>query len=224
MVIGLEGRWGAGKTSLLNLLLKRLERSCSADMYVISFSPWLNGGGSLAEAFLLPIANIIRPEEELREPAAQGLRQRTYRRFRRAWGWLARKRNEGATLEVLSYLQQTSGRLAPVADFAGNFIPGFSLASKGMDTLAKIDLSARTKTATELRADIESRQNNLGLTFIIVIDDLDRLEPSQAVGVLRLVRSVADFSRFHYIMCYDSDVLSHAVERGLNIADGRVYL
>ncbi|WP_158251416.1 P-loop NTPase fold protein [Pantoea sp. ICBG 985] len=224
MVIGLEGRWGAGKTSLLNLLLSRLERSRPADMHVLSFSPWLSGGGSLAEALLLPVADIIRRKEELQEPAAQGLCQITYRKFRQAWRWLSRKRNEGATLDVLNYLQQTSGRLAPIADFAGNFVPGFSLASKGMDALARIDLSARTETAAKLREDIESRLKRLGLTFIIVIDDLDRLEPSQAVEVLRLVRSVADFSRFRYVMCYDRDVLAHAVERGLNVADGRVYL
>ena len=224
MVIGLEGRWGTGKTSLLNLLLARLECSRPAAMHVIPFSPWLSGGGSLAEALLLPIADIIRREEERREPAAQGFPQRASRSCRQALRWLSRKRNEGATLEVLSYLQQTSGRLAPVADFAGNFVPGFSLASKGMDALARIDLSARAKTPTRLRADIESRLNRLGLTFIIVIDDLDRLEPSQAVEVLRLVRSVADFSRFRYVMCYDPDILAHAVERGLGVDNGRVYL
>lgn len=224
-VTGIEGRWGAGKTSLLNLLLARLEDSSPAGTHVLRFSPWLSGpGGSLAEALLLPVADIIRQEEERRQPGPHGLRQHACRKIRGVWRWLARKRNEGTLLEVLNYLQLTSGRLAPIADFAGNFVPGFSLASKGMDALAKADLSARRATAAQLRDRIESSLGRLGLTFIIVIDDLDRLEPAQAVEVLRLVRSVADFSRFRYVMCYDRDVLAHAVEQGVGVENGRLYL
>ncbi|MBF4211837.1 pilA-like protein, partial [Pseudomonas donghuensis] len=58
----------------------------------------------------------------------------------------------------------------------------------------------------------------------VVIDDLDRLEPAQAVEVLRMVRSVADFSRFRYVMCYDRDVLAHAVETALQVQNGALYL
>lgn len=220
-VIGLEGRWGAGKTSLLNLLLTRLESSSPAGTHVIRFSPWLNGpGGSLAEVLLLPVADILQQAESRRDEAARGLKKR----ITRWWKELGRSRNAGTTLDVLKYVQQTSGHLAPLADFAGNFVPGFTLASKGLDALAKLDLSAGGKTAADLRCDIESKLEMLGLTFIVVIDDLDRLEPAQAVEVLRLVRSVADFSRFRYVMCYDRDVLAHAVQQGLGVQDGRLYL
>ncbi|MEN4646972.1 P-loop NTPase fold protein [Pantoea agglomerans] len=220
-VIGIEGRWGAGKTSLLNLLLTRLENRRLPGTHVIRFSPWLNGaGGSLAEVLLLPVAEIIQQEEMRRDEEQPGLKKRTMRWFKQ----LGQSRNAGTALDVLKYVQQTSGRLAPVADFAGNFVPGFTLASKGMDALAKIDLSAGGKTAADLHRDIESKLKTLGLTFIVVIDDLDRLEPAQAVEVLRLVRSVADFSRFRYVMCYDRDVLAHAVQQGLGVLDGRLYL
>ena len=42
--------------------------------------------------------------------------------------------------------------------------------------------------------------------------------------VLRLVRSVADFSVFHYVMCYDPMVLGHAVERALGVTNGWLHL
>lgn len=220
-VIGLEGRWGAGKTSLLNLLLMRLESSSPAETHVIRFSPWLNGaGGSLAEVLLLPVADILQQAETRRDTADGGLKKRIARR----WKKLRQSRNTGTALDVLKYVQQTSGNLAPLADFAGNFVPGFTLTSKGMDALAKLDLSAGGKTAADLREEIESKLEMLGLTFIVIIDDLDRLEPAQAVEVLRLVRSVAAFSRFRYVMCYDRDVLAHAVQQGLGVQDGRLYL
>lgn len=224
-VIGIEGKWGAGKTSLLNLLLTRLEDTHAPGTHVLRFSPWLSTpGSSPVDSLLLPVADILRREEEAREPAPETLRQRILFSCKQTWRKLRRKRNSGAALEVLTYIQQTSGRLAPVADFAGNFLPGLGIVSKGMDALAKVDLSARRRTSADLRASIESQLNALGLTFIVIIDDLDRLEPAQAVEVLRLVRSVADFSRFRYVMCYDRDVLAHAVEQALGVHSGRLYL
>lgn len=220
-VIGIEGRWGAGKTSLLNLLLTRLESCRLPGTHVIRFSPWLNGaGGSLAEVLLLPVAAILQREEARRDENKPGLKKRISRTLKRLSG----SRNAGTALDVLKYVQQTSGHLAPVADFAGNFVPGFMLASKGMEALAKLDLRKGSKTAADLRRDIESKLERLGLTFIVVIDDLDRLESEQAVEVLRLVRSVADFSRFRYVMCYDRDVLAHAVQQGLGVQNGGLYL
>ncbi|WP_272848823.1 P-loop NTPase fold protein [Pantoea ananatis] len=64
-----------------------------------------------------------------------------------------------------------------------------------METLAKLDLSGRQQTASDLHASLDKKIRLLDLNFIVIIDDLDRLEPSQAVEVLRLVRSVANFSR-----------------------------
>lgn len=57
-----------------------------------------------------------------------------------------------------------------------------------------------------------------------MLDDLDRLEPAQAVEVIRLVKSVADFPRFRYLLCYDKAVLSEAIRQGLGVTDGSLYL
>ncbi|MEJ7235624.1 P-loop NTPase fold protein, partial [Staphylococcus epidermidis] len=79
-------------------------------------------------------------------------------------------------------------------------VPGLGIAADVMETLGETDLQQRQKTAAELRAELENKITGLGISFIIVIDDLDRLEPAQAVEILRMVRSVADFSRFRYVM------------------------
>lgn len=55
------------------------------------------------------------------------------------------------------------------------------------------------------------------------MDDLDRLEPSQIAEVFRLVRAVADLP-FTHILCYDRQIITHAVEYALNIEDGSRYL
>lgn len=217
-VIGIEGKWGAGKTSLLRLLMNRLEEHKPAGTYVLHIAPWLTAQGtSPADSLLMPVAAILRKEEEDRQPQPQNLWQACQRHIRKS-------RNTGAALDMLNYLRQTSGRLAPLAEFAGNFVPGLGMAAKGMETLAKLDLSARQQTATALHASLDKKIRDLGLNFIVVIDDLDRLEPAQAAEVLRLVRSVADFSRFRYVMCYDRDILAHAIQQHLGVSDGVLYL
>lgn len=213
-VIGIEGKWGAGKTSLLNLLLEDMSSRVPVGTYVLKISPWLTPTGDGAvEALLLPVAAILDEEE------AKG-----YSRWRKIWHKCRKAKASPLAINMLRYAQHASGRLAPLAEFAGNWVPGAGIVAGSLKTVSTADLSTRRQTTADLRADIEKKIARLELNFIVVLDDLDRLEPGQAVEVLRLIRSVADFSGFHYVMCYDPAVLGHAVERGLGVADGRLYL
>lgn len=204
-VIGIEGQWGSGKTSLLNLLTEQLKTQVPTTTQIVVFSPWVNSPDeSPVNALMMTIAaRLAKLDTSALAQAGKAA---------------------PLAVKILNYAQQTSRRLAPVTRFAGNFVTGLGLVADGMDALADTDLSGREKTAAELRADIEDKIAGLGVSFIVVIDDLDRLEPAQAVEVLRMVRSVADFSRFRYVMCYDRDVLAHAVETGLGVQNGKRYL
>lgn len=204
-VIGIEGQWGSGKTSLLNLLTEQLKAQVPVTTQIVVFSPWVNSPDeSPVNALMMTIAaRLAKLDTSAMAQAGKAA---------------------PLAVNILNYAQQTSRRLAPATRFAGNFVPGLGLVADGMDALADTGLSGREKTAAELRADIEDKIAGLGVSFIVVIDDLDRLEPAQAVEVLRMVRSVADFSRFRYVMCYDRDVLAHAVQTGLGVQNGKRYL
>ncbi|MEA9392651.1 P-loop NTPase fold protein [Acerihabitans sp. TG2] len=211
-VIGIEGAWGSGKTSLLNLLRLALEAGLDERTFVLSVSPWLDGGSvSPVESLLLPVAAIIA-EEEKRVLSASALRR------------LKRKKTLTDTAStVLRYSQSTARRLAPVAEFAA-LVPGMPNTSGVLKAYSDAELLANRKTTAELRAEIADKITALDLSFIVVLDDLDRLEPAQAVEVIRLVKSVADFPRFCYILCYDKAVLAHAIQTGLGVTDGGAYL
>lgn len=213
-VIGIEGKWGSGKTSLLNLLLKHLDAEHGEDTHILPVSPWLSPPGiPMTHSLLLPVAAIL-----------DELDSRSYPAWRKKLQWVRKIPASPLAKSLLDYTQQASGRLAPLAEFGGNFIPGLGIVSQGLETVSKLDLSVHRDTTEQLRRRIEDGISKSGLRFIVIIDDLDRLEPAQAIDVLRMVKAVADFSGFHYILCYDPGVLSHAVEQELKVSDGRLFL
>lgn len=63
-VIGIEGRWGVGKTSLLNLLMEHLSERKSEKTKILPISPWLSPPGSpLMESLMLSVAALLDEEE-----------------------------------------------------------------------------------------------------------------------------------------------------------------
>ena len=62
------------------------------------------------------------------------------------------------------------------------------------------------------------------LRFLTIIDDTDRLEPIEAVEVLRLIRKVADFPLITYLVCFDRDVLVQQVEHACGVHNGDHFI
>lgn len=212
-VVGIEGAWGTGKTSLLNLLRTALDEQKEERTYVLSISPWLDGSDTpLVASLLLPVAGIIAQEEEKR------LSSRELKTLRK------KKRVTDTAQTLMDYTRATARTLAPVAQ-AATVIPGVPDASGALKALSDSNwLKEKEQTTAEMRTHIAAKINELDLSFIVLLDDLDRLEPAQAVEVIRLVKSVADFPRFRYLLCYDKAVLSQAISQGLGVADGSLYL
>jgi hypothetical protein len=79
------------------------------------------------------------------------------------------------------------------------------------------DLQEQKKAAALALAALSRR-------IVVFIDDLDRLEPTEIAEVLRLVRAVADFPNVIYVLSYDSNAVTSALEAVLEIEDGTEYL
>jgi hypothetical protein len=77
---------------------------------------------------------------------------------------------------------------------------------------------------SQLKERLVSSLRDLGHRFIVTIDDVDRLEPQEVIEVLRLARSVADFPNVIYLLCYDSEILSHSIEVAAKVKNGKAYL
>lgn len=214
LTIGLEGQWGSGKTSLLNYVHQELVKGEKDDIYTISVTPWLNGdAANLVESLLNPMSKILTEVEKKKMSTKVG-----------PIGQAKDKAKEVGSL-INDYTQKTARNLAPIASVVGTVVPGLGGASKALENSANVLESFKNKaTPAELKEQISKKIKDLDVGFIIILDDLDRLEPGQAVEVVRLVRSVADFPNVIYLMCYDKDVLAEALKTGLKIKNGDLYL
>ncbi|WP_234822981.1 KAP family P-loop NTPase fold protein [Ensifer adhaerens] len=211
MVIGIEGPWGSGKTSLLNFLCLELPKLKRSNVHVITLAPWLTGDTvSLVESLTSAIADIL---EATAPPQKEGFLARS-------------KKKTGEYGEILRKYGSRTGRvLAPIAKVAGVFYPPASVIGEGLGVGAEyLEGLKRNPTDAEVKRLISQKLAAQSQRFLVLIDDLDRLEPHQAVEVIRMVRSVADFPKVAYVMCYDRTVLAHALERGLQVKDGDLYL
>ena len=63
-----------------------------------------------------------------------------------------------------------------------------------------------------LRESINKRLTSSGYTYVVVVDDIDRLTGKEMLEVLKLVRSSADFHGLYYLIAYDRIEVNRALE------------
>lgn len=209
LVVGVTGRWGSGKSSLLNLTQAALRRRADGDRpHVIEFKPWLVGerDALLQAMFAELVAGIDQIELEAGD----------------ATGVTIRKAQRAATaLREFAGLLGAAGKVVK-AGSAGIPIVGslIGVASDFFHSLGK----HKPKSLAASKKKVCKRLGKLNRALVVVIDDVDRLEPSEIVEVLRLVRSVADFPKITYVLAFDHDIVSHAIEVAAQVSDGRAYI
>lgn len=76
----------------------------------------------------------------------------------------------------------------------------------------------------ELKQEISSTLEEADRRIVVFLDDIDRLAEDEMAQMFRLVKSVADFPNITYILAFDHDVVTSALEREQVVQDGEEYL
>ncbi|MGJ5040904.1 KAP family P-loop NTPase fold protein [Bradyrhizobium sp. HKCCYLRH1062] len=162
-VIGLNGPWGSGKTSVVNLMRRHLSDAVEAgDIVVVDFTCWwFRGEEALALAFFRELYATLGP--------ALG------ERFRSALPKLG------------SRLLKAGGLVAPAFDLVGAAGAG-KVASGAMNWVA--ELIKQDDTVEKLYRQISKALEDQDKRFLIIVDDIDRLAPDEALLIFRLIKSV----------------------------------
>lgn len=203
-VVGIEGEWGSGKSSLINLIKNKIEKE--QNIIIVDFKPWLVGNRDiLINALFYEFVTALKeyfPYNEI---------EKNFKSFIKA------AEDGFPKIKLFKFLT--------------NWTTFFLKKMNSIFHISCIDIFIEFLYRITLEDSISNVKNQLTTIFqdidrriIVVIDDLDRLDPSEAVEVLRLVRSVADFPNVTYVLSYDRDILCKAVEEQIKIDSGQSYL
>jgi predicted KAP-like P-loop ATPase len=195
-VIALNGPWGSGKSSAVNLILHHLKDAIAADeIVVVNFACWwFRGEEALALAFF-------------RELYA-GLGPSLGERFKRVLP------------KIGAQLLRSGAVVGAGADLAGYKGAG-KAAEATLGWLA--DLIHTEDTVEQLHAELTAALGGQKKRFLIVIDDIDRLSPDEALLIFRLVKSVGRLPNVIYLLVFDRE-LAEAIVSERFPSEGPHYL
>ena len=217
IVIGIEGKWGCGKSSLMRRVESELRRRKDAPE-IINFAPWLiRSRDALIEGLIAELSAAAKKiEAEAQEAAAKQGKGKPKK---------SPKENARAAGEELAQYGSSVGKLGKLAKIAGTVLPGAEAAGSVLEIGAEMPASlGKPKELQEQKKAAALALAALTRRIVVFIDDLDRLEPEEITEVLRLVRAVADFPNVIYVLSYDRKAVTSALKAVLKIKDGLEYL
>ncbi|MFZ7332789.1 KAP family P-loop NTPase fold protein [Streptococcus pluranimalium] len=196
LVIGLFGKWGTGKTSVINMVENEINKIAENDKnkpLIMRFAPWnYSDKDNLISLFFQGLKNKIDVQD-----------------------------NEQLKNKVGKALSDYAG-----AFDALSVIPLFgSGAATILKTLAQVQGENLMQAADldRTREILEKELLKVDKKIMVVIDDIDRLTNLQIRDVFQLVKQVADFPNIIYLLVMDRDIVRSALSEVHNI-DGNEYL
>lgn len=195
MTIAIQGTWGAGKTSLMNLIREELGNSVDT----IWFNTWqysqFNMEDELTLTLLSSLSEALEPEQSQRA-------------------------NIGKS--ILSLASRTALKIgvSTASHFLGEEV-GEALQDAGSEAKSIItknkaeDLSPVQAVKVLKKQFQDAVLNKIQKTskdrLVFFIDDLDRLNPGKAVEVLEILKLVLDCDKCVFVLAIDYSVVSQGV-------------
>jgi predicted KAP-like P-loop ATPase len=186
MAIGLHGPWGTGKSSVINLIKHHLaidSTGAANDLAVIEFNPWwFSGSDALAIAFFGELGAVIG--KSLPEQARSALQV------------LGRKLSSASPLIGAAVGIATAGAAGAAASGAASFLG---------------DLWKLERTVPQEHALLAHALQASSRRYLVIIDDIDRLNPDEALLIFKLVKSVGRLPNVMYLLAFDRQLAERVV-------------
>jgi hypothetical protein len=185
MTIGIQGSWGSGKTSLLNTIYAQLddanEHVDSKDFKIIWINSWENSLMATPEEALIKIINeIINGLNEV-DPSLTNIQ----------------KVKDAATVAAKGILRVGAGILGGQT--------GGQVVTEVLESTNSIK-QLREQLSQLVNAIRESNSQRVD-KIVIFVDDLDRVDPPEAVKILELLKNIFNIPGCIFVLAIDYDVV-----------------
>ncbi len=184
--IALQGSWGCGKTSVLNMAIQKIEETTDKKTVIIKFNPWnFTTTGQLIDQFFATMSSKLKLSEG-------------DERLQKVGGLIEKY---SSVLEYTQYIPV----VGPYLDVVKNL-------AKAAGKEIKETVDKKLHDATIQKAKIEGALKEIDFQILVVIDDIDRLPNDQIRLLFQLVNSVAGFPHMVYLLSYDKDIVARALD------------
>ena len=184
VVMSIEGKWGYGKSSVLNLVKKHLESDKVNKPITFDFNPWLVGNAkNLVQEFLVQFASAIGLSDGANKTQSAAKHLLAYSQVFAAMKWVP------GTEPWASIAEKAFKETGSVTNKIGyNFI------------------SIEQRKNTVIKA-----LKSLKKPILVFVDDLDRLPPDEVFQMIRAVKAVSEFPRTVFILAFERKYVVEAL-------------
>lgn len=196
IVVGIEAKWGEGKTSCINLAKNILKENSSRPI-IVDYQPWLISTlDSVIEGFFLALASALGIQSNAQNAASAAHKVLQFGKM-------------FAPIKLIPGVEPWGSVVESVFSAVGS-------SAKAGSELANLSLEAR-------KIDLQKSLRRVNRPIVVVIDDVDRLSPEHVCVVFQMLKAVCDFDRVSYLIAYDPQPVIDALSyRG--VYDGKRYL
>ncbi|MDD5796506.1 MAG: P-loop NTPase fold protein [Oscillospiraceae bacterium] len=197
--IGLYGKWGTGKTSLINMIVEEISEQTYGDInkpIIVKFNPWnYSDKTQLINQFFHTILTEIgtKPSSESLKTVGSALQKYS------------------AVLDYTQYIPVVGEYLKPLKALVSGTGKSIYEAAKNKESLEKLKVNVITALKNQTQK------------IIVIIDDIDRLNNEQIRLIFQLVNCVAGFPNMIYLLSFDKSVVVRALEEEQK-CNGEEYL
>jgi len=196
LVLGVFGKWGTGKTSILNMVVNEINHLSENEdnkPIIVNFSPWnYSDKDNLISLFFRVLKNRLDmdKDEETKKKIGEALT------------------DYSDALDALSLVPMVGSGLATILKTIAK--------AQGAELSKEVDIDTT-------KENLETVLDDTNQKIVVIIDDIDRLTNTQIRDIFQLVKQVGNFPNIIYVLSMDREVVCRALENVHNI-DGADYL
>ncbi|MDI1270499.1 MAG: P-loop NTPase fold protein [Polaromonas sp.] len=209
--IGVSGGWGMGKSSLVRMIAERLSKAAvpGENTYVVvTFNPWLYQDFEGARSALLQLVG----DEVLSQTASNEVLLKKAKRLLQRIN-LLRLVQMGGEASATIVTGIPIGAIGRAISMAGSlFTPDKGDDKK--DDAALLRPAEPVSLPSEIQAfrnALEELLDELKITLVVFVDDLDRCLPKTAISTLESIRLLLFLKRSAFVVAADNEFIRGAV-------------
>ncbi|MFM9940223.1 MAG: P-loop NTPase fold protein [Hyphomicrobiaceae bacterium] len=220
--MGVSGSWGVGKSSLIRLIRASLEERTDQKFVFVEFNAWLYQGYDDARAALLDvIARALlenaKGNEDLTAKAKGLLERVNWARTAGLAGMAGVSVALGYPLPGLLGAAWKAFKGMTDGDITEEDVEAAKKAGKDASDAGKKLIKDKPDTSPpqqiqDLRNHFEKTLEEMGVTLIVLIDDLDRCLPATAIATLEAIRHFLFLDHTAFVIAADDKMIRQAVK------------